>query len=168
MKKIKYIINFTLLICLCGCSGSDRHLLHTLQNELENHVSLAKKDFRGYSVFKLSDITDFEWDKFYVFDEYVTNKQLKEITGVTWDGAAPSRGEKRILFIYKHKVVRYIDYNPATFPLFIYLCGPSEQYEFSKNDDPFCAFEFQENKKYFWAMVPSRCIKNFQDLYKHR
>ena len=168
MKKVRYIVNVTLLMCLFGCSASDHHLLRTLQNEIEKHVALAKNDIKGYSTFKLSDITDFDWDKFYVFDEYVTNKQLKEITGITWDGAAPSRGDKRILFIYKQKVVRYIDYNPANFPLFIYLCGPSEQYEFNKNDDPFCVFGYWEHKKYFWAMVPSRCIKDFEQFYKHR
>lgn len=45
-----------------------------LQNAVTFHSDQAKKNKEKYSTFYLSSITDFEWDKFYIFDEYVTNE----------------------------------------------------------------------------------------------
>lgn|GEM_PF-2426469 len=168
MKSVKYLISIILSICLLGCSESDHDLLQVLKKEIKDRADLAEKDSKGYSTFRLSDITNFQWDKFYVFDQYITDKDIKEITGITWDGDSPSEGEKRILFICKDKIVRYVDFNPADFPLFIYLCGPSDQYKFTKNDDPFGVFKYRDHKQHFWAMVPLRCIKDYEHFYKRK
>ncbi len=151
---------------LITCSGSNSQLLNGLQDSVKQRSETASKANTHYAILDLSSLTNFNWDKFYVFDEYVTNKQVREITGITWDGPDIPYGCKRILFIFQNEIVQYIDYEPISFPLFIYVCGPAEQYEFYKKDNPFAIFKSCDINGCTYGMVPLRCIADFKKMYK--
>ncbi|WP_233260879.1 hypothetical protein, partial [Pedobacter sp. HMWF019] len=74
-------------------------------------------------------------------------------------------GKKRILFIHGTDIVNYVDYEPISFPLFIYVCGPSKQYEFFTKDDPFIVFKSCNKSICIYAFAPYRCREDFKHLY---
>ncbi|PTS96761.1 hypothetical protein DBR11_18670, partial [Pedobacter sp. HMWF019] len=110
LGNIRLVIFLFSIIFLSSCSGSDSDLLKKLENSVGKHVELASKNELGYSVFRLSSITNFKWDRFYVFSEYVDSKQVSEITGIQWNGQPVPSGKKRILFIHGTDIVNYVDY----------------------------------------------------------
>lgn len=158
------IFSFSFML-LSSCSGSDSNLLEKLKKSVNTHIELASKNELGYSVFRLSSITDFKWDRFYVFNEYVTSGQITEITDIQWNGPTVPSGKRRILFINGANIVDYVDYEPIAFPLFIYVCGPSEQYEFYDKDDPFVVFKSCNKSICTYALAPYRCREDFKHLY---
>jgi hypothetical protein len=141
--------------------------LKKLKTEVIEHSDKALNDNKDYSLIKLSSITNFKWNKFVVFEEYVTSKQISEIIGITWEGENVPSGNRRILFISENKVVKYIDIEVESFPLWIYTCSPiNQQYVFDKRDDLFAVFKSNRNKSQRYQMVPYRCIDGFKYLFK--
>ncbi|RYF23506.1 MAG: hypothetical protein EOO42_07090 [Flavobacteriales bacterium] len=163
LKKIAVITFVTLVFA--SCKDNDG-FLDTLQKEVHYNCKLASENDQGFSTFKLSKITKFKWDRFYVFDEYVTEKNINSISGITWDGPDVPSGHKRLFFIYKGGEVNYFDFDPKIFPLFLFTCESTEQYEFILKDDVFATFESCDKNGCILAMVPKRCIGNFKRLYK--
>lgn len=162
--------SISLLISLLffNCSGSNTELSESLEKNIREHIKKAALDSTGYSVFKLSSITNFEWDKFYIFDDSNTNDFISVAMGTEFQGSSIPGGNKRIIFIFKNKVVDYLDYEPISFPLFIYSCEPSFFYKTVKQDDPFIVFQ-KRNEIYPFAMVPFRCKDNFlKKMYKYK
>ena len=116
---------------------------------------------------RLSSITTFKWDKFIVFEEYVTGRQISEITGIKWDGEAVPTGNRRVLFISKNRIVKYVDIEVESFPLWIYTCHPiNQQYVFDKKDDLFAVFKSNKNNTERYQMIPYRCIDGFERFFK--
>lgn len=160
-----YTLFLALIICtLFSCSRSNTKFLKKLEDSVKFYSDQANKNKVKYSTLYLSSITDFEWDKFYIFDEYVTNEMINEITGLTWDGANVPGGNRRIVFIYKKKIVQYVDFEPYQFPVFFYTCGGTEQYEFSKQDDLFAVYYRCDKNGCIYVMVPERCAKSIMRL----
>ena len=169
MKYILFVLAFSLYLITSGCSNPDSKLVTRLQDSVKSNIEKAKQSKSGYYTFRLSSVTTFDWDKFYVFDEYVTSKQVKRITGLDWNGSDVSSGERRLFFISKNKEVHYIDYAPINFPLFIYTCEAKEQYEFSrKDDDLFAVFEACDKNGCTFSMAPARCIGGFKRFYEKK
>ncbi|AFD06634.1 hypothetical protein [Solitalea canadensis] len=164
LKRGRIVI--VLISILFGCSGSDTKLLEKLKSSVNNHIILSSKNRSGYSVLTLSNIADFEWDKFYVFDEYVTSEEINGTTGIQWNGSTVPSGQRRLFFIKENEVVKYVDYRPIDFPLFIYECEPSKQYVFYKKDDTFIVFKKCNKDHCIYGLVPYRCKEDFKRFYK--
>ena len=160
--KIFKTINFLGFACLLfSCSGSNRELRKKLQEVIINKSNVAITNGEKYSLLRLSDITDFDWDKFYIFEEYVSKKNITEITGIEWDGTDVPSGTRRMLFVYNNKITQYVDFDPSECPVFGFPCGKMEQFEFTKREDLFAVFKRSDKNGYRYAMVPERCIKTF-------
>ncbi|WP_342333045.1 hypothetical protein [Pedobacter sp. FW305-3-2-15-E-R2A2] len=165
MKIYKLFLASSICI-LFSCSRSNTKFLKKLQDSVRFYSNQANKNKVKYSTFYLSSITDFEWDKFYIFDEYVTNEMINEITGLKWDGSSVPAGNRRIIFIYKKDVVQYVDFEPYKFPVFFYTCGGTDQYEFSTQDDLFAVYQRCDKNGCIYAMIPERCVKSLIKLHQ--
>lgn len=158
--KRDYWSSFNLTL-LGSCTASNDELGDKLQSVIINKSNLAAKLKKSHSELRLSEITDFEWDKFYIFEEYLSDKNISDITGIKWEGADVPDGHRRMLFIYKNKIVQYVDFKVWKFYVFFYSCGGTEQVVFTKKDDLFAVFKRCDKNGCFYAMVPERCIKGF-------
>ena len=77
------MINRLVLLCLLlSCSGSNKDLRDELEETIINKSNLAVTNKKKYSQLRLSDITRFDWDKFYIFEEYVGEKSIQQINGI--------------------------------------------------------------------------------------
>ena len=161
------MINRLVLLCLLlSCSGSNKDLRDELEETIINKSNLAVTNKKKYSQLRLSDITRFDWDKFYIFEEYVGEKSIQEITGIDWDGNDVPSGNRRMLFISDNKIVQYMDFEPQEFPVFFYPCGGTEQFVFTKKDDLFAVFKRCDKNGCRYAMVPERCVEAFFENMK--
>jgi hypothetical protein len=64
--------------------------------------------------FRLAEATDFEWDRFYVFDPYFTQETVDKQLGFHWGGAEGSaftgtEGGALLVFVREGKVVKAFD-----------------------------------------------------------
>jgi len=64
--------------------------------------------------FRLADLTDFEWDRFYSFGAYLTNERVDEQLGFHWGKAeasdfASSDGGSLLVFVRDGEVVEAFD-----------------------------------------------------------
>lgn len=162
------MITLFISLLVFNCSGSNTELSESLEKNIREQIKKAASDSTGYSVFQLSSITNFEWDKFYVFDDSNTNDFISNAIGTEFKGSSIPSGKKRIIFIFKNTVVEYLDYEPITFPLYIYRCGPSVYDVTERRDDPFIVFQEQNEKYPSFAMVPFRCKDGFKRMYKKK
>ncbi|PTS93389.1 hypothetical protein DBR11_25440 [Pedobacter sp. HMWF019] len=108
MKILKILMIVS--IAMVACSKSDDKFGSQFKKLIKSHSDLTKKTAKGYSTFRLSSITDFKWEKFYVFDEFLTDKNISDIIGIEWSGRTVPSGNKRLLFINKGEVTRYVDW----------------------------------------------------------
>lgn len=161
MNLIKLIIPIVFISLLGSCSNSNRKLENKLREAIINKSNLAIQKHMRYSEIRLSEITNFKWDKFYIFEEYVTNKDINNITGIDWEGTDVPSGRRRLLFIYKKKIIDYVDFTPEIFPVFFFTCGGTIQFEFSKKDDLLAVLKKYDKDGCVYAMVPKRCIESW-------
>lgn len=107
MKKITVII-FCLLISV-GCS----------QSNVQQHTKLEKSIYsivedNNISEINISSLTNFDWDKAFLFAPYTTQESLKEQLGV--DYKDPSNIDIRddiylLIFLNGKKVIHYAEVN---------------------------------------------------------
>lgn len=161
MNLLKVITIILFISILQACSGSDDKLEKKLREAIVHQSALAIQQHLDYSEIRLSTLTSFDWDKFYIFEEYVTNENISDVTGISWDGDGVPSGKRRLLFICKNKIIEYVDFNPETFPVFFYPCGETTQFQFDKKDDLFAVFKKCDKNGCLYSMVPKRCIKAF-------
>jgi len=161
MKLFNTIIFVSILLFFPSCSGSNKEFERKLKETIVAKSSSAMKNKKRYSDLHLSEYTNFDWDKFYIFDEYVTNRDINTITGIKWVGADVPSGCRRMLFIYKSEIVQYADFEVGTFPVFFYPCGKAEQFVFDKKDDLFAVFKRCDKNGGRYAMVPERCVNAY-------
>ena len=83
-----------IIIFLLGCK-------HSIENKIANKI---ESTFKGKSCsIDIRDITDFDWDKMYVFNYTATSEEVKSIIG-----SAPSAFTeltRRIIFTWKNKII---------------------------------------------------------------
>lgn len=107
MKKITIII-FSLLL-LVGCSQSS-----VQQNrELEESIHSIVED-KNISEININSLTNFDWDKAFLFAPYTTQKSIDEQLGI--DFKDPSKIDIRddiylLVFLNDNKVVHYAEIN---------------------------------------------------------
>ncbi|MBE1554493.1 membrane lipoprotein lipid attachment site-containing protein [Sporosarcina limicola] len=107
MKRITFII-FTLLL-LVGCSQSS-----VQQNtELEESIYSIVED-KNISEININSLTNFDWDKAFLFTPYTSQESIKEQLGVNFKD--PSNIDIRddiylLVFLNDKKVVHYAEIN---------------------------------------------------------
>lgn len=98
---------FFFLIILASCSqGTVNH-----NKELEKSISSAI-EVKGVEEIDLSSLTDFDWEKVYIFGPYTTQEMINEKLGVNYKD--PSSIDYRddinlIVFLDNNKVVQYAE-----------------------------------------------------------
>jgi len=160
-KSIKFLL---IILIFTSCSNSDGALLKGIKRKVIEQADIAQKNGKEYSLFKMSSVTDFKWEKFYVFDEFLSDKNISDIIGIEWNGRTVPSGNKRLLFINKGEVIRYVDLEMDSFPITFNTCEPIEQDEYKKQDDVFAVFQYCSKNGCFYELIPARCIENFLKL----
>ncbi|MFT8322719.1 MAG: hypothetical protein ABF649_17750 [Bacillus sp. (in: firmicutes)] len=105
MKKL--IILFISLMILASCSQSSGKN----NNELGKSI-MSAMDKNDAKEMDLTDVTDFSWDKAYIFNPYTSQKSINEQLGVKFKD--PSGIDSRddiylIVFLKQNKVIHYAE-----------------------------------------------------------
>ncbi|WP_026674023.1 hypothetical protein [Alkalihalobacterium bogoriense] len=102
MKKLYWSMFFILLI-LTGCSQQHKALETSIYSIVEDQNS---------EEVEVQSLTDFEWDKAFLFQPYTSNDGIIETLGV--DFKDPSNIEMRediylLVFLHENNVVHYVE-----------------------------------------------------------
>jgi len=90
MNKVVFIIA---LLSLVSCN-------HSLKHKIHNYCLDSTK-----CELKLADITDFKWDKLYVFDYFQTDSLIDRVIGVHYSSKNYPFGAQKYIFLYKNDIV---------------------------------------------------------------
>jgi len=63
---------------VCGCAKSDRSLITTLEQSARAAITNSNQ------VVKVSDVTDFKWDKLFIFQPYTPIDRINSRLGFRW------------------------------------------------------------------------------------
>lgn len=97
----KVILTFLLFIPMfCNQPVTDKMIV-----SLEESCS-----YGSFCSFNLTSVTDFKWDKVFIFDEYYTDDEISKTIGIEWNGAEVWSNYRRLLFIQGEKVVHVEDF----------------------------------------------------------
>ncbi|MEJ8757883.1 hypothetical protein WG947_12790 [Pontibacter sp. H259] len=143
---------------LTSCSDSDTKLLDKLQAAVEKEPGKA-----GYTLVKLEEVTDFEWDTLYYFAGQVSPEEVVDQIGIKWDGGKIPGGHDRLLFVHNNKVVSFLDYKLEEFPLQVFGCN-TDRWIYPRNRSTFAAFKYCQGEKEVYAFIPEPCFGNIKEL----
>ena len=112
---MQYIL-FLVLAILVGCSSGGQNKKQ--QSDLQQKLSAAieKKGQSGEQVvIQMKSLTDFEWDRFYVFDPYSSDDEVRDTLGFDTTIMAHSRikhtdTHNLLVFVQNKQVEVFIDY----------------------------------------------------------
>ncbi|UOE95023.1 hypothetical protein [Alkalihalobacillus sp. LMS39] len=104
MKKF-YLFMFLILLVITGCSQQNK--------ALENSIYSIVEDQNNEEI-QVQSLTDFEWDKAFLFEPYTSNDVIIKTLGV--DFKDPSNIEMRediylLVFLHENNVVHYVEIN---------------------------------------------------------
>ena len=91
-----------LLVAVGGCSGRDFRLERKIATEVEDNAGAA---------IRLEEITDYRWDRFFVFGAYSTPEMVEEELGFAWAEAPPATTSEifmLLVFVENKSVVGYV------------------------------------------------------------
>lgn len=99
------ILGITVLIELLGCAGSSNRIANDFCKAA--HTALSNR----VNTVSISSVTDFKWDKVFVFSPYTPEKSIDAELGYNWSAPAKARvaaseAEYLIVFTKDGKVVR--------------------------------------------------------------
>lgn len=105
LRKIFVLLIISVLLVGCNNSGNDfsNKIIKTIDGKCEKG---------GSCTFKMSDITDFRWDKLVVYGLGSSQKEISRALGVRYkDSVDMTSG---MVFVYKGKIVKKLKmtYNP--------------------------------------------------------
>ncbi|WP_347157232.1 hypothetical protein [Pontibacter chitinilyticus] len=147
---------------LLSCSKSNDNL----REKLEAAVTKGEVGAKGYKTVQLADLTDFDWDTVYYFNEQEDAKYISDVVGFRWEGAAVPPQNKRLLFVKDGKVVSYVDYKYQDFPLFVYGCN-EDRWIFPRSRTNFATFKYCEQDSVVYQFIPVACAENLRELMGH-
>ncbi len=151
-----------LVITICGCQKSNKTLLLKLENEIKNNTEKAIKAGERYTVIDIKEIVDFDWEKMYVFDNYMDDNQISSHIGFTWSGPTVRNDHWRLLFIKNNQVVSYVDYAYFNLPIYFYQC--EDEIDYTKSEAKFfttISCDGLGNKVF--PFIPASCFDGDQD-----
>lgn len=96
---------FLILLVITGCSQQNK--------ALENSIYSIVEDQNNEEI-QVQSLTDFEWDKAFLFEPYTSNDVIIKTLGV--DFKDPSNIEMRediylLVFLHENNVVHYVEIN---------------------------------------------------------
>jgi hypothetical protein len=96
MKKVIFYLS---IIILLGCQNN-------IQKKIVHKITRQCKDAHT-CILKIRDVTDFEWDRMYIFNESVRLEEVNKILGFKYDYFEDIA--RRIIFTKGNKVVNHED-----------------------------------------------------------
>ena len=112
---MRYIL-FLVLVILSSCSSRMQNYIQP--DDLQPKLSAAiekKRQNNQPVVIQIKSFTDFEWDKFYVFNPYTSAEEVRETLGFDTTLASHSRikdndSHNLLVFVRDDQVAAFIDY----------------------------------------------------------
>jgi hypothetical protein len=96
----------------CGPFGDE------VEGSLEPLSAAAKRAGRTHASFRLASVTDFDWDRVYVFPPYRSSEEIERELGFDWGGAGDSESTSNdawylLVFVNGGQVTRAFDHEIA-------------------------------------------------------
>ena len=105
-RKIPILLKngFLILCVLSACKGSLKEdLISKINKECGSHAN-------SNCIINLKDVTEFKWDKMYLFPNWTTNDSIAKVIGFKYNGDDVQDQYNRMLFTLGKKVVYEEDY----------------------------------------------------------
>ncbi len=120
MPKLKasFILVGALFFCATGFRSCLSLIMDSerdyLANKLATHIQQRRESDKN-AIVSLKDVTDFEWDRIYVFPPYTSVKEIHTALGYDWDEAENTGihmfdSFNLLVFTRAGKVVGYVKY----------------------------------------------------------
>jgi hypothetical protein len=156
---MKNFLLLTIVILFCSCSGGNDQFLEKLQTAITSEAASAK----NYKTIKLTDLTDFEWDTLYYFQEGEHPRDISGVIGIKWDGPEVPGGHSRLLFVKGGQVTSFTDYSLTEFPLRVFGCN-TDKWVYPRERSTFATFKYCQNNTELYAFIPEPCLANLSEL----
>ena len=140
MKKL--LLLFLVFLGLLSCKNS-------VQNRIVE--AIREKCVDGGCVIRLTDFTNFEWDKMYFFTVQASNEEMSREMGIEYSGWSDMRSQ--IVFTFKDKIVHveYVDYDP----------DKADKVIFGKENTSRCSSYAAENAGFLVERVPLKEVSYY-------
>jgi hypothetical protein len=114
---IHRILSFALLVSMVGCSqiSGSGDLSTRLTEAVKKKRSTKKEVF-----IEMDKLTDFEWDKLYLFGPYTPSSHIEDTLGFKWRKKEVPEGVTLLIFTLDSRVVATVEH-PRNFGDFSYL-----------------------------------------------
>ncbi len=143
-----------LLLCLGACSSKEDRFVKRL-----NAAVQAAKD-RPPATIKISDCTDFDWDRLYVFGPYTPPKAIEKDIGYKWRGSRNDRlestkGINLLVFVRQDRVTESFEV-----PRFTDFMDLAKKHIFSKVDAVFHVRCSEDQTKRAWFKLSAVSLQS--------
>lgn len=131
----------------------------------------------GYRILNLDSLASFAWDSVYYFNGEESERHISYTIGFPWKGKEVPNLYKRLLFVNKHRVVTYVDFNQESelsevveWPIHIqmFACTQSSRPVCSRHEAKFIVFRHCSNTSVTYPLIPINCAKNYKALIGER
>lgn len=108
----KILISIILLIgifFLYICKKDNSNNIININNGIIRNNLTALLDFNESKKIRFNELTQFEWEKVYIFDPYISKEKIFESIGFKWSGIKEQTTESgmQIVFVNNNNVVCY-------------------------------------------------------------
>jgi hypothetical protein len=155
---MKNILLLLALLTFVSCSKEEPLLI-----KIKTAVDNSEQSEAGYEVLDISEITDFDWDTLYHFHQLDEKNYISRVIGFKWTGDEVPNLHRRLLFVNKGEVVKYIDYEFSELPFTLYGCG-EDRWVYPRDRAVFATFKFCAGEDTTYPMIPVACLSNFQTM----
>lgn len=106
MNKYRFVFFLAFYSLITSCS---RHYDEIIVDHIE--ASCDNFDDQDYCIISLCEVTDFEWEEVYIFDDNWDSDEISKLLGFSCDCSGVDEGNSWILFINNNEIVRVDDYS---------------------------------------------------------
>lgn len=99
-----------LIFSMIGCSESQPERNKAFERDIQSHMSMVSDD--SDSKISITELTDFEWDKAYLFEPYISEEEMEQEIGVNFKDQSNiyTRDDiSLLLFLKNGEVVHYAE-----------------------------------------------------------
>lgn len=158
MQK-KLLLFILVLFVFTGCSDSNNQL----RDKLQKAVTSGNAGAQGYKTISLEELTDFEWDTLYYFQQLTSPRDISDEIGFKWSGSEVPNLHHRLLFVKNGQVTSFVDYDYTEFPLVVYGCN-QDRWVYPRSRTAFASFKYCEGDKPAYTFIPVACVENLREL----
>jgi hypothetical protein len=175
MRKYTVLSALVALCCSCGDNPyrSNDALLTNFRQALRPVYTMT----HGYQIVRLDSIATFAWDSVYYFTGESTDRYISTTIGFKWDGPDVPDALKRLLFVHKQQVVKFIDCrtygsaDPASdeafLPIHFWPCNASARAVWSRKAARFAVWRYCDQPAVEFEFVAVQCLDNLRNLLDH-